>query len=144
MDNDQNDHNWTDVTQPFLVLACAPISPKCPKALITTVFLVNPTELDIENIEVETGGHFSDPDMGVVEATGTVKRFARLNAHGAVIIEQADPDELYEFVCTWDVKYEGAAELLRFSLTHGRDGVAIADVPVLGGRGDLIQRWFAK
>jgi hypothetical protein len=141
MDNNQNDHNWTDVTQPFLVLAYAPISPKRLKVLISTVFLVNPTDLDIENVVVDTGGHFSDPDMGVVEASGAVKRFARLNAHGAVPIEQPDPDELYEFVCTWDVKYECAPELLRFSLTHGRDGVEIADVPVLGGRGELIQRW---
>ena len=141
MANDHDEYNWTDVTQPFLVLASAPISSRRPEVLITTVFLVNPTQVDIEDIEVDTGGHFSDPDMGVVEASGTAKQFARLNVHSAVVIEQPDSEEIYEFVCTWDVKYSGAPELLRFSLAHGRDGIAIPDVPVLGGPGELIQRW---
>lgn len=95
------------------------------------------------DVRIETGGHYSDADMGVVESTGKPKHFDSVAPITFVVVEQEDPDELADFIVWWNVTYEvhGQKQTLSFALHKLIDGVAIEDVPIVGGEGELMQRW---
>lgn len=125
---------WTNIAEPFLATRAGRDDRH------TRVLLVNPTGYDLTDVRIETGGHYSD-DAGVAQATGTPKTFERVAAGGWVEVEEPDDDELEEFVVWWTVSFAGTpAATLHFALFKGRDGVGIADVPVVGGGGALIPR----
>jgi len=81
--------------------------------------------------------------MGVVESKGEPKNFDTVAPGTFLIVEQEDPDELVDFVIWWSVEYEsgGEKQVLRFSLHKGGDGVLVSDIPIVGGEGELMQRW---
>jgi hypothetical protein len=134
---------WTDTTQPFLVLVERAPNPKYPANWKLQLLLVNPTDVEMTDVRIETGGHYSDPDMGVVESKGKPKQFDIVAPGTFVVVEQEDPDELADFVIWWSVTYEssGRKQTFHFSLHKGTDGVAIPDIPIVGGEGELMQRW---
>lgn len=125
-----------DITQPFLVIAGDGIERKIPK-----LWLVNPTDSAMTEIHVETGGHYSDPDVGVVEAKGTPKDFDRLDAARALAIEETDDAELDEFVVWWRIEYtiDRDRRGRTFSLFKNQDAIWTESVPVLDSPGWLIR-----
>jgi hypothetical protein len=132
----------TDTSQPFLALVLRAPNPKYPRTGTLQLLLVNPTDSEMTDVGIETGGHYSDADMGVVESKGKSKRYAAVAARTFVVVEEPDPGELSDFVIWWAVTYEssGQKQKLQFSLFKDSDGVAIHNVPIVGGEGELIQR----
>lgn len=108
------------------------------------IALANPTDEDLRDVIVRTGGHFSDDSVGVVESSAKDKIFDTVPAQGSVVIERPDNDELDEFVIWWTVSYAGRQDSLQFALFKGRDAIACEDVPVLGGSRALIPRMLAR
>jgi hypothetical protein len=106
-----------------------------------SVLLVNPTAADLIDVVVQTGGHYSDDSVGVVESTAKDKTFGRVAAGAWTEIEHPEQDELDEFVVWWKIAHGHEVRTsTMFALFKGRDAIGCAAVPVLGGPGALIPR----
>ena len=125
------------VREPFLVLVGREGDKLWPTYDLR---LVNPTAATLENVTTNTGGFFSDPDAGVVDATGKKHEFGNVGPGCAICIENPDLDELYEFVIWWELTYWDPIVRSQFALHKFRSGVEISDVPIVGGKGILLPR----
>ena len=127
-----------DTTQPFLVIAGGTPKEWHPP----TLWLVNPTDVAMTEIHVETGGHYSDPDVGVVESKGHPKDVDRLDPAAMLALEEIDDDELYDFVVWWRIEYTSGGERRRqmFSLFKNQDAIWTESIPVLNRPGWLIRK----
>ena len=124
-------------TEPFLAFTATDTPGRA------CIALVNPTDEDLQNVVVKTGGFYTDDGVGVVESSANDKAFSAVPAHGSVVIERPDDAELNEFVIWWTVSYTDDTGPLEFSLFKGRDLITATDVPVLGGCRALIPRMVA-
>lgn len=109
----------------------------------TPIVLVNPTDLDLYEVRIETGGYVSDDTLGVLKSDAPPKELGGLKARNYIQIEDADDEELFEFVIWWHVSYVvgGTRAALRFSLFKGTGGIDVPNVPVLGAPGVAIERY---
>lgn len=108
----------------------------------TPIILVNPTDRELTDVRIESGGFYTDETLGVVHSNARPKELGRIGAYSYVLLEDAADEELGDFVVWWRVSHglESPRLTLKFGLFKGRGAIGMADVPVLGTAGSLIPR----
>jgi len=106
-------------------------------------YLVNPLDQDLLDVEISTGGFFSDAELGVIESNQNAKSFPVVRAGHAVQFGLSTRDEYNEMECHWNVRYRTAARgmvTVGFGMSKRRgDTVYFSDLPVLGGPGEVVR-----
>jgi hypothetical protein len=108
-----------------------------------SVYLINPTDVNLENVETETGGWYSDVEDGVITADGgPPEKWGTLGARSYVRIEATDDAEFDEFVIWWKISFDvnGERKNLQFSTFKGTDFTGCQQIPMLGKGGRLVKR----
>ena len=102
--------------------------------------LVNPTTDALRDVTVETGGNYSDVELGVSTSTSKAKHFDVVEPLGSLVVESTDIEEYYEFVIWWEIAYATAGIRVRrtFSLFKNRNGIDTPHIPILGRPGTLV------
>lgn len=108
-----------------------------------SVYLINPTDLDLENVVTSTGGHYTAGDDLLIAEGGPPKQWGTLPARSLVCIEATSDDEIDELVIWWNVAFEVTQErqTLHFGAFKGlADSRSCPDIPILGRGGVLVRR----
>lgn len=107
-------------------------------------FFCNPLDEDLLDVEVSTGGFFSDPELGVIESLPNVIERMRVPARGARVFAVSTWDEYREFVLHWLLRYRtesGGLTAVSFGTFKELDDCESLDVtPMLEGSTFVVPR----
>ncbi len=107
-------------------------------------YLCNPLDEDLLEVEISTGGFFSDAELGVIEANGSPKERFSVPSGKAIRFGLSTWDEYCEYVLHWSVRYRTKTKAFRQShfgtFKHLKDCVPMQDAPCLGGPGQVVPR----
>jgi len=111
-------------------------------------YLCNPLKEDMLDVEISTGGFFSDDELGVIESIPQKpKPTYTIPAGECVRVTLSTQDEYDEMVVHWSLRYRTArlgVQTESFgSFKRLEDTQALDDVPVLGGPGMVVPRTAA-
>jgi hypothetical protein len=129
------DRKFIDLTEPFLAIRGS------ERIGYHEIRLVNPTDADLVNVVIKTGGWVGADEDGVLQSTADDKLISIVPAHDAVRMEEPDDDELGDFVIWWKITYAGREAPLDFSLFKNSNRMSAKEIPVVGKSWLLIPRY---
>jgi hypothetical protein len=105
------------------------------------VYLINPTDHDLDNLETSVSG-FMSTDDGVITADGGAPKHFNLGPKAAVLIEKGSQDDYDEMVCSWEITYDVAGTATTFGFSAGKrlsETKAVENIPILCQPGLLVR-----
>jgi len=139
---DNNVSHEIDLTRPFIAIR----QDEDDRDYDPTMgeYLCNPLDDDLLDVDVSTGGFYSDDELGVIEGTGSLKPSFFVPAGGAVRFALSTREEYAEMAVHWRVRYRTATRGVERggfgTFKRRQDTVFFPDVPVLGGPGEVVPR----
>ncbi len=129
------DREFVDLTEPFLAIG------RSERKGYHEIRLVNPTDADLIDVVIKSGGWVGTDEDGVLQSTADDKSISLVAAHDAVRMEEPDDDELSDFVIWWKITYAGREAPLDFSLFKNTNRMSAKEIPVVGKAWLLIPRY---
>jgi hypothetical protein len=105
-------------------------------------YLCNPLNEELLDVEISTGGFYSDQQIGVITSDESKDNLLTVPAGSAVRFALSTWDEYQEYVLHWSVRYRTATKArgtYRFGTFKSlKDCEWMKDVPCLGGPGCVV------
>lgn len=131
-----------DLTEPFIV-----VRKDCegkPYEATMGEYLCNPLAEDVCDVEISTGGFWSDEEFGVVSTAPKEPQRLFVPAGRVLRFALSTRDEFDEMVVHWTIRYHtasrGRVEFECESFKGLRDATFFPEVPLLAGPGFVIPR----